>query len=174
MRCALRAVSVHNCTRRAYSGVCVLQCIRVYARCVRSAERVLTTQSLGRCRDLIRAVAPRQGATQTEARIAANVRAALADKVQAENMLFRKKQTEFLAQQAAQYRGVGGQQLIEAEAAWREKDIARIEEKIVELSEIFQEIQTMVADQGWVEHRGGLGTHTSGRQGAAEGEAQGE
>ncbi|KTW30919.1 uncharacterized protein T551_01471 [Pneumocystis jirovecii RU7] len=140
----------------------------------------------GRCQDLIRTVVPRHGATPTEAAIARNVQTALANKVQAENMLFKKKQSLYLQQL---HRGSGhtgaltdtygksvpkeegvpitgrsvregcpedGQMLVvqresEEEIARRERDIMDIAKRILELSDIFKEIQSVVTDQGWGE-----------------------
>lgn len=140
-------------------------------------------QGFRRCQDLIRTVVPRHGATPTEAAIARNVQTALANKVQAENMLFKKKQSLYLQQL---HRGSGhtgaltdtygksvpkeegvpitgrgvregcpedGQMLVvqresEEEIARRERDIMDIAKRILELSDIFKEIQSVVTDQG--------------------------
>ncbi|KAG4304641.1 hypothetical protein PORY_002034 [Pneumocystis oryctolagi] len=51
------------------------------------------TERLRKCQNLIKAVIPRHGATLTEIKMAKNVQIALANKIQTENAIFRKKQS---------------------------------------------------------------------------------
>ncbi|KTW28413.1 hypothetical protein T552_01675 [Pneumocystis carinii B80] len=123
-----------------------------------------TTQRLRRCQDLIKTVVPRPGSTQTETIITKNVQIVLANKVQMENMAFRKKQSAYLQQLRETYQKTflpiehteSSEEMFqsslmvsnEAEITFREREIANITKGIVELSDIFKEIQSLVTDQG--------------------------
>lgn len=133
-----------------------------------------TTQRFRKCQDLIKTVIPRSNATRAEVEIAKNVQIALANKVQAENMIFRKKQSAYLRQLCGTYQNIplalqdtsafqnvdsSGMMLEsslalsnDTEIASRTREIADITKRILELSDIFKEIQSMVTDQGSVLH----------------------
>ncbi|KAG4303262.1 hypothetical protein PCK1_000600 [Pneumocystis canis] len=125
---------------------------------------MLMTQRLKKCHILIKTVVPRSDATQTEIIIAKNVQTALANKVQAENIVFRKRQTAYVQQLYGIHQNeplaiqntddsektlqLSLVQTNEANIISREQDIMDIAKRIFELSNIFEEIQSMVTDQG--------------------------
>ncbi|KAG4303226.1 hypothetical protein PCK1_000564 [Pneumocystis canis] len=125
---------------------------------------MLMTQRLKKCYTLIKTVVPRLGATQTEAIIAKNVQTSLVNKVQKENMVFRKRQSTYFQQLYGIHQNVPStiQNVDDSEKMLqlslfnandtdiisREQDIMDIAKRIFELSDIFEEIQSMVTDQG--------------------------
>ncbi|KAG5437861.1 hypothetical protein PCANB_000576 [Pneumocystis canis] len=125
---------------------------------------MLMTQRLKKCYTLIKTVVPRLGATQTEAIIAKNVQTSLVNKVQKENMVFRKRQSTYFQQLYGMHQNVPStiQNVDDSEKMLqlslfnandtdiisREQDIMDIAKRIFELSDIFEEIQSMVTDQG--------------------------
>lgn len=132
------------------------------------------TRGLHRCQDIVKQLA-QLSATETDPstqRMARNIQVAMATKLQETSALFRKMQSNYLKalrQDPVDLPGVAPASLEEdvafsnqtllqtqttlqsdhsAEVQQREQEISKIAQGILDVAEIFQDLQTMVIDQG--------------------------